>query len=182
MDTNQSFYDSFAVPMTNNASIATTTSQVPEFMSTVGGGGGGVGHQLGLPVNANAARWASPDGDNSEPRIISEPLRSFAMHGNVDARTGATKGAVAAAATSPKSPDLRNGMVMTSGMPIMEQLTLECDPNAWDLPADSLEYHRMMGGHSRKFYCSFFFLNIYRFININICRALFRSTNVLSIC
>lgn len=135
--------------MTNNASIATTTSQVPEFMSTVGGGGGG-GHQLGLPANANAARWASPDGDNSEPRIIAEPLRSFAMHGNVDARTAATKGAVAAA-TSAKSPDLRNGMVMTSGMPIMEQLTLECDPNAWDLPADSLEYHRMMGGHSREF-------------------------------
>lgn len=129
--------------------MAASNSQVPEIMSTIGGvGQSNYGHQLNLPVNVNAARWASPDGDNSEPRIVAEPLRAFAMHGG---NVAAPKGASA----TTKSTDLRNGMVMTGGMPIMEQLTLECDPNAWDLPADSLEYQRMMA-HS----CEFFLHNL----------------------
>lgn len=142
MDTNQSLYDSYAPSFSPAAS--NLSSQVPELTKVFNR----IQNNLGLastPIisrnlkveNNIDARWASPDDDNSEPRIITEPLRSFIPIGGQNAmqRTG-----------------IRNGMVMT-GLP-MEQLTLECDPHAWDLQPDELDYQRLIGTICKYLYIS----------------------------
>lgn len=134
MDTNQSLYDSYAPSFSPAAT--NLSSQVPELTRVFNriqnnlslGSTPLISRNLTVENNIDA-RWASPDGDNSEPRIITEPLRSFTHQiGGQNAM---------------QRTDIRNGMVMT-GLP-MEQLTLECDPHAWDLQPDELDYQRLIG-------------------------------------
>lgn len=135
MDTNQSLYDSYAPSFSPAAT--NLSSQVPELNrvfnriqnSSSLGSTPLISRNLTVENNIDA-RWASPDGENSEPRIITEPLRSFTQQ-------------IGEQNAMPRT-NIRNGMVMTGRLP-MEQLTLECDPHAWDLQPDELDYQRLIG-------------------------------------
>lgn len=103
---------------------------------TIGGsssGASGASHLLRPENRMAAARWASPDGrDNSMPRIIADPLKSFNFGGGT---TG---------------DHCRNGMMLTSvgsGLaPGLEPLNIACDPNAWDLDAADAKHEQQMAG------------------------------------
>lgn len=88
-----------------------------------------------LLVENSAARWASPDSLSSEPRIINDPLKSFTQNPNHNIAE-------------------RNGIVMT-GMS-MEPLTLECDPHAWDLKPDDIEFQKLFGNLCKYLYTYLF--------------------------
>lgn len=149
-------YDSFGSSLTTSKPTINVSSHVPELtdaftrqqINSISGQSQYVQQPLqqqanneqnvntkNLLVDNIAARWASPDGDNSEPRIITEPLKSFTHQNHATA-------AVAASAA-------RNGLVMT-GMP-MEPLTLECDPHAWDLKPDDIEFQKLIGNLRKLF-------------------------------
>lgn len=66
---------------------------------------------------ANSSRWTSTEDDNSEQRIVPDPLTLDIYH--------------------------QNGLVKRDLM--LEPLSLQVDPNAWELDADQLEFQQLIG-------------------------------------
>lgn len=83
----------------------------------------------------NSSRWTSTEEDKSEQRIVPDPLKLDIYH--------------------------QNGLVKRDLM--MEPLSLEVDPNAWELDADQLEFQQLIGNIRKyKLVCSIFCLTISR--------------------
>lgn len=73
-----------------------------------------------VPDAKPSARWASPDGrDNSVPRIISESF--YEQHAN------------------------RNEAILKGGGEVVQQLSVACDPDAWELNEDELQFNNVNG-------------------------------------
>ena len=121
IDSNESLYDS---RRSADHTPTNNTSQVPELQQS----------RSRQEVNesiiqftkantANSSRWTSTEEDNSEQRIVPDPLTLDSYH--------------------------QNGLVKRDL--IMEPLSLQVDPNAWDLNEDQLADFQQLIGNIRKY-------------------------------
>lgn len=111
VDSNESLYDSRRsadrTPTNNTSQIQKSMSRQEVNESIM---------QFTKANKTNSSRWASTEENNSERRIVPDPLKLDSYH--------------------------QNGLVKRDLM--MEPLSLEVDPNAWELDDDQ-EFQQLIG-------------------------------------
>lgn len=115
VDSNQSLYDSRRSADHTPTNNASQVPEIPQSKSRQE-----VNDSIIQFTKANATnppRWTNTDEDNTEQRIAPSPLKLDSFH--------------------------QNGLIKSDLM--MKPLSLEVDPNAWDLDADNLEFQQLIG-------------------------------------